>query len=348
MRDGGTLSELTMAYETWGELSAERDNALLLFTGLSPRAHARSSATDPSPGWWEGMIGPEHAIDTNKFHVVCFNNLGSCFGSTGPASINPETGERYRLTFPTLNIEDIARGAHEGLRQMGIEKLAAVVGPSLGGMTAFSYAVMFPDEVGALLTISTAARTLPLGIAIHSLQREAIRCDRLWLSGDYADDARPAVGMRLGRKIGMLSYRSAEEWNVRFGRERAERWGDEAFGVEFEVEAYLESHARKFVNAFDPNCYLYLSRAMDLFDLAEHGGSLKAALGRIKARRVLVVGVETDILFPIEQQRELARVLREVGSPVQFVALPSVQGHDAFLVDFDRFCPVIAAFLDAI
>lgn len=348
MRDGGALPEATLAFETWGELSAERDNALLLFTGLSPRAHARSSAEDPSPGWWEGVIGPGYAIDTDKFHVVCFNNLGSCFGSTGPASPNPATGEPWRLDFPTLNIEDIARAADEGLKQMGINSLAAVVGPSLGGMTALAYAVMFPDKVGALLTISSASRCLPFGIAIHSLQREAIRCDRQWKSGHYTDDARPAVGMRLARKIGMLSYRSAEEWTQRFGRERAERWGDEAFGVEFEVEAYLESHARKFVNAFDPNCYLYLSRAMDLFDLAEHGGSLKSALGKIRARRVLVVGVETDILFPIEQQRELARILREVGSPVQFVALPSIQGHDAFLVDLDRFCPVIAGFLDAI
>lgn len=348
MRDGGTLPEVTMAYETWGELSAERDNVLLLFTGLSPRAHARSSATDPSPGWWEGMIGPQYAVDTDKFHVVCFNNLGSCFGSTGPASINPETGDRYRLTFPTLNIEDIARAARESLRQMGIERVAAVMGPSLGGMTALAYAVMYPDEVDALISISSASRCLPFSIAIHSLQREAIRSDRHWHAGEYRSDNPPAIGMRLARKIGMLSYRSPEEWTHRFGRERAERWGDEPFGVEFEVEAYLESHARKFVNAFDPNCYLYLSRAMDLFDLAEHGGSLEAALGRIQARRALIVGVETDILFPIEQQRELARVLRKVGSPAQFVALPSIQGHDAFLVDFDRFCPVIAGFLDAI
>ena len=293
-------------------------------------------------------MGPEYAIATNRFHVVCFNNLGSCFGSTGPASVNPETGERYRLDFPTLNLEDIAQAAHDALRELGIERLAAVVGPSLGGMTALAYTVMFPEAVGALLTISSAARCLPFAIAIHSLQREAIRCDRLWMAGGYADDERPAVGMRLGRKIGMLSYRSAEEWTRRFGRERAERWEEEPFGVEFEVEAYLESHARKFVNAFDPNCYLYLSRAMDLFDLSEHGGSLEAALGRVNARRVLVVGVETDILFPIEQQRELARILRRVGCPVEFVALPSIQGHDAFLVDLDRFCPVIAGFLDAV
>ncbi len=344
MRSGGVLPEVEIAYETWGEPTPEKDNVLLLFTGLSPRAHAKSSPLDRSPGWWEEMIGPDHAIDTHKYYVICVNNLGSCFGSTGAASVNPATGETYGLDFPTLHLEDIAQAAHDALKVLGFDRCRAVVGPSLGGMTALAYAVMFPQSVGALISISAAPRCLPFGIAIHSLQREAIRTDVDWKEGRYGE-GRPELGMRLARKIGMLSYRSAEEWTLRFGRERSDSWTDEPFGIEFEVETYLESHAQKFIHAFDPNCYLYLSRAMDIFDLAEHGGSLEAALGRVRARRILIMGVDTDILFPLAQQRELAAVLRRLGQPVEFAGLPSIQGHDAFLVDVDRFSPKIAKFL---
>src|SRR6185503_7428647 len=177
MRHGGVLDEVDIAYETWGTLAAARDNVLLLVTGLSPGAHARSSAEDPSPGWWEEMIGPGLPIDTNRFHVVCVNSLGSCHGSTGAASLDPRTGQRYRLGFPVLTIEDIATAAREALRALGIERLRAVVGPSMGGMTALAYAILFPDEVGALVTISATARATPFAIALRSVQREAIRAD---------------------------------------------------------------------------------------------------------------------------------------------------------------------------
>lgn len=348
MRNGGILPVVTLAYETWGALNPAKDNVLLLFTGLSPKAHARSSPADRTPGWWEEMIGPGSPIDTNRFHVICFNNLGSCFGSTGPATIQPSTGERYRLDFPVLSIEDIACGARMALAQMGITQLSAVMGCSLGGMSALAYAVLYPDEVAALGVISAAPCALPFAIAIHSLQREAMRDDPAWRDGDYAPDAPPARGMRLARKIGMLSYRSAAEFQRRFGRERTAQWGDSPFGIEFEVESYLESHARKFVHAFDANCYLYLSRAMDLFDVAEHGGSLVAGLAHIEASKVLIIGVETDILFPISQQREMAGILRGMGAEVTLAELPSLQGHDAFLVDRERFGPVICNFLESV
>jgi homoserine O-acetyltransferase len=347
MRHGGVLFEVDIAYETWGELSAERDNVVLVVTGLSPGAHAASSAQDPSPGWWEEIIGPGQAIDTERFHVVCVNSLGSCHGSTGPASIDPRTGERYRLAFPVLTIEDIAKAAREALRANGIERLRAVVGPSLGGMTALAYVIQFPDELSALLTISSAARATPFAIAIRSLQREAIRSDPAWKAGQYAPDEPPATGMRLARKLGLITYRSAREWRERFGRERVDVRDarDGPFGVEFEVESYLESHARKFVGGFDANCYLYLSRSMDLFDVAEHGGTVEAGLGRIRAEQTLVIGVETDFLFPLDQQEELAAILRGQGRRVRFEALPSIQGHDSFLVDMDRFQPVVSSFL---
>lgn len=337
---------MEIAYETWGALSPAKDNVVLLVTGLSPSAHARSSAGDPTPGWWEEMVGPGQAIDTGRFHVVCVNSLGSPHGSTSAASVDPATGERYRLRFPVLTIEDVATAAHEALLQMGIPRLRAVVGPSMGGMTALAYSILFPEHVRDLVTISSATRATAFATAIRSLQRECIRSDPEWRGGQYAPDRGPETGLRLARKLGLITYRSAQEWRERFRRERiAGAAPAEMFGPEFEVEAYLEMHARKFVGAFDANCYLYLSRAMDLFDVAEHGGSVEAGLRRIQARRTLVVGVETDFLFPIDQQEEIARILAGAGRDVSLVRLPSIQGHDSFLVDMDRFCPVLAEFL---
>lgn len=346
MRNGGVLPTVEIACETWGALSPAKDNAVLILTGLSPGAHARSSAEDPTPGWWEDMIGPGQAIDTDRFHVVCVNSLGSCHGSTGPASIDPRTGERYRLRFPVLTIEDIATGAHDALEQMGLRRLRAVVGPSLGGMTALAYAILFPEDLRDLVTISSATRATPFAIAIRSLQRECIRSDPGWRGGEYPPDQPPETGLRLARKLGLITYRSAQEWRERFVRERIAGAGPtQMFGPEFEIEAYLEMHAQKFARSFDANCYLYLSRAMDLFDIAEHGGSVEAGLGRIRAERTLVIGVETDFLFPIDQQEEIARILGAAARRVSFVRLPSIQGHDSFLVDMDRFCPVIGEFL---
>lgn len=350
MRHGGLLPQVEIVYETWGELTPARDNVVLVVTGLSPGAHAASSAQDQAPGWWEEMIGPGHPIDTRRFHVVCVNSLGSCHGSTGAASPDPRTGQCYRLSFPVLTIEDIAKAAHDALRASGITQLRAVVGPSLGGMTALAYAMLYPDEVRNLVTLSAATRATPFAIAIRSLQREAIRSDPDWKGGNYASDQPPRMGLRLARKLGLISYRSAREWRERFGRERVDVRDPEGglFGVEFEIESYLENHAQKFVGSFDANCYLYLSRAMDLFDVAEHGGTLEAGLARIQAEQTLVIGVETDFLFPIDQQAEIAQTLHRLGRRVRFEALPSVQGHDSFLVDIDRFGPVMTDFFAGI
>jgi homoserine O-acetyltransferase len=350
MRHGGSLASVEMVYETWGQLSPAKDNALLIVTGLSPGAHAASSPGDQTPGWWEEMIGTGKAIDTGRFFVICVNSLGSCHGSTGPASVDPATGRPYRMTFPVLAIEDIATAARGVVRALGIERLRALVGPSLGGMTALAYAILFPDEVANLVTISSAPRALPFAIAIRSVQREVIRSDPEWKGGDYVPPG-PVTGLRLARKLGLITYRSAQEWRNRFARERVDVRDPTAgtFGIEFEVEAYLEAHAKKFVaSRFDASCYLYLSRCMDIFDVAEHGGTVEAGLGRIRAEKTLVVGVETDFLFPIDQQQEIADVLRASGRDVTFAALPSVQGHDSFLVDFDRFSPTVGGFLAGI
>ncbi len=349
MRRGGVLQNVEIAYETWGDIGFCYDNAILIFTGLSPSAHAASSTEDPSPGWWEDMIGPGRPIDTRKYFVICVNSLGSPFGSTSPASINPATGKPYRLTFPVLTVEDIARAGHEVARSLGVRKLAAVIGPSLGGMTVLAYCALFPDAARSVVSISAAARSTPFAIALRSLQREIIRRDPQWQDGNYERDSIPVSGMRLARKLGMITYRSAKEWQQRFGRERAnaERKPGDPFGIDFEVESYLENHATKFTGQFDPNCYLYISRAMDLFDLADHGGSVAGALQRFEVERALIMGVETDLLFPIEQQQELADGLTSGDRDVTFARLPSLQGHDSFLVDMDRFRPIIADFLNA-
>jgi homoserine O-acetyltransferase/O-succinyltransferase len=350
MRRGGVLPDVQIAYETWGELDFCQDNAILIFTGLSPSAHAASSTADPAQGWWEDMIGPGRPIDTRRFFVICVNSLGSPYGSTSPISINPATGRPYRLTFPVLTVEDIARAGHEVVASLGIKKLAGVVGPSLGGMTVLAYCALFPDGARSVVSISAAARSTPFAIALRSLQREIIRKDPNWQEGNYEIDTIPVQGMRLARKLGMITYRSANEWSQRFGRERAhvERKPGDPFGIDFEVESYLENHATKFTGQYDPNCYLYISRAMDLFDLADHGGSVPEALKRFQVERALVMGVETDLLFPIEQQQELAEGLMVGGRETQFVRLPSLQGHDSFLVDMDRFRPVIAEFLSTL
>ncbi|MEM8982846.1 MAG: homoserine O-acetyltransferase [Pseudomonadota bacterium] len=346
MRRGGALIDANLAYETWGELSPAHDNAVLLFTGLSPSAHATSSADDPSPGWWEQIVGPGRAIDTSRYFVVCVNSLGSCFGSTGPASLNPSTGERYGLTFPVLSIEDIAAGGAALLDHLRIERLHTVLGCSMGGLTALAFAMMFPQRSAGLVSVSSGARARPFAIALRSLQREMIRRDPAWQDGNYNPGHGPIEDMRLARKLGMITYRSAKEWDQRFGRERVatEHAPGDLFCLDFEVESYLEAHAAKFTGQFDANCYLYLSRAMDLFDIAEHGGTVEHGLARVEAERALVVGVETDFLFPIELQGQLAEGLRPHVRDVVFVSLDSLQGHDAFLVDIDRFRPVFAQY----
>ena len=344
---GGSLVRPTLAYEIWGELNDRRDNAVLLFTGLSPSAHAASSPADPSPGWWEEMIGPGRSIDTRRYFVVCVNSLGSCFGSTGAASVNPETGKPYRLTFPVLSLEDVARGSWEVLQHLGIERVKFTIGPSMGGMSAIAFEILFPGRSDGLLVISSGARSLPFAIALRSLQREMIRRDPNWQEGDYGADTMPLVGMRLARKLGMITYRSAEEWRARFGRERAseECEPDDPFSLDFEIEAYLDHHANKFTGQFDPNCYLYLSRASDLFDVADHGSTIEAGLAKIEAKRVMIVGVQSDFLFPPHQQQELATQLSVAGRETEYIELESIQGHDSFLVDMDRFRPTIARFV---
>ena len=342
----GVLDSPTIAFETLGALSPKADNAVLVFTGLSPSAHIASSPEDPSAGWWEDMVGPDKPIDTNRLFVICVNSLGSCFGSTGPASINPASGNHYRLDFPVLSLEDVASAGARVLDHLRIDTAHTVIGASMGGMTALAFALLHPGRSRRLVSISAAARSLPFAIALRSLQREMIRRDPEWHDGRYDFERGPITGMRLARKLGMITYRSAAEWAERFGRERAtaEPPHGHPFGIDFEIESYLEAHANRFIGAFDANCYLYLSRAMDLFDAADHGGTLDRAFSQVELQQALIIGVESDFLFPAQQQADLAAALAPHVPDVDFKRLSSIQGHDSFLVDMDRFRPAIAGF----
>ena len=350
MHRGGELRGGVVAYETWGTLDAARDNAILLFTGLSPSAHAASSADDPREGWWEEMIGPGRAIDTHRWFVVCVNSIGSCFGSSGPASVDPATGARWRLRFPEVSIEDIAAGGREVLRHLGLERVAAVAGPSLGGIVSVAFVALFPGVARRLITISGTDAASPLAIALRAVQREAVLRDPAWHGGHYADDEPPRNGMRLARKIGTITYRSATEWNERFGRlpvdaSRVTSMHPNAFAPEFAIEGYLEWQAERFVKAFDPNCYLYLSRAMDRFDLSAHGEPA-TLFARAGLESALVIGVESDLLFPIGEQGRIAAALSAAEVPTTFARLDCREGHDAFLVDIPAFDAVIRRYLE--
>ncbi len=389
MKRGRELHGAHVAYETWGELNAARDNAVLVLTGLSPSAHMTSCDVDPSEGWWEAMAGPGKAIDTSRWFVICVNSLGSDKGSTCPTSIDPATGAPYRLTFPQLALEDVANAAHAVVSDyLGIARLACLIGCSMGGMSALAYMLLHPGSVRAHISVDTAPQAQPFAIAIRSLQREAIRLDPKWKDGNYdiqgrisaasdrsgdpassdtcasmhvagragaadihteSGDNYPDIGMSIARKLGVITYRSAMEWNGRFARIRLdpEQREDEPFGREFQVESYLEGHAQRFVRNFDPNCYLYLSRASDWFDIAEYGdGSVLEGLKKIHIEQAMVIGVSTDILFPLQQQEQIAEGLEAAGAKVEFVALDSPQGHDAFLVDIEHYSPAIGGFLN--
>lgn len=354
---GGSLTDGVIAYETWGQLNGARDNAILLFTGLSPTAHAASNPGNPAPGWWEQMIGPGRAIDTDRWFVICINSLGSCFGSSGPASINPRTGQAWRLDFPEIAVEDIARSGWEVARSLDIEQLAAVIGPSLGGIVAVAFAACMPGRTRKLISISGTAAASPFAIALRSVQREAVMSDPDWRQGQYPSPAQgPRAGMRIARKMGTITYRSADEWRSRFARaapgaigeravQQARQRVPEGFGPRFAVEGYLEAQAERFVRIFDPNCYLYLSRAMDCFDLSTHGDPAEV-LGRSGISAALVIGVDSDFLFSIDEQAWIALQFDRAGVATEFARLPCIEGHDAFLVDLPRFDAAIRPFLN--
>ena len=345
MRHGAILDGATLAYETWGNLNDSKDNAILVLTGLSTDSHAASHDENDLDGWWEYMIGAGKAVDTDKWFVICVSSLGSCKGSTGPCSPEPLSKSPYKFSFPELTLEDIASSSFEVVQSLGIKKLACIIGPSMGGMSALALILQHPNATKHMINIAAGCYSHPFSTAIRSLQREAILNDVNFQGGNYSSEQWPTQGMKQARKIGMLSYRSAQEWKERFPRSLRQR-PSRPFGIEFPVESYLEYHAEKFVHQFDPVSYIYLSRAMDWFDAYDYSQSEKHnPFDKIKLESALVIGAQTDFLFPPEQQHEIAALLNQVSCPTQLEITKSIQGHDAFLVDKSNYSALIKHYL---
>lgn len=264
---GGILPEFDIAYETWGTLNADKSNAILLHTGLSASSHAHSTEENPKPGWWEKFIGPGAPVDTSKYFVICTNVVGGCYGSTGPSTIDPSDGQRYATRFPIMTMDDMVRAQSRLLDGLGIEKLYASVGASMGGMQSLAFGVHFPERVGKIVSISGCARSHPYSIAMRHTQRQVLMMDPNWNRGFYYDRIPPHSGMKLAREIATVTYRSGPEWENRFGRQRADPSKQPALCPDFLIETYLDHAGEKFSLEYDPNSLLYVSKAMDLFDL---------------------------------------------------------------------------------
>lgn len=389
------LNSFDIAYETWGTLSPARDNAILLHTGLSASSHAASTPINPADGWWQKFIGPGKPLDTNHFFVICTNVLGGCYGSTGPSSINPETGRPYATTFPLLSIFDMVRAQYRLLDHLKIDKLYASVGCSMGGMQSLAAGWLHPDRVGKIVSISGTARSSPSSIAMRYAQRSVLMADPNWNNGFYYDSLPPHTGMKLARQIATITYRSGPEWDQRFGRRLRPRPADEApadpripaLCPDFLIETYLDHQGEEFCLKYDANSLIYISKAMDLFEMTlpaleelnlsssaltstpslstvphptashskfhppplnapPHLNALAHGLRPLAYIPTLVLGVQSDILFTVEQQRELADALRMAGNKeVSYYELGGVWGHDTFLLDVLNVGGAIRGFL---
>ncbi|XP_071835319.1 uncharacterized protein [Apostichopus japonicus] len=334
--NNGVLPQVDIAYETWGELNENKSNVVVIHTGLSPSSHAKSHKDNPAPGWWEKFIGPGSAIDTDKFFVICCNILGGCYGTTGPSSINPVTNQPYGTTFPMVTVDDIVNAQFKLLDKLGIGQIHASVGSSLGGMCSLSAGALYPDRVKRVISISACLSTYPTSIGLRYLQRRAIMMDPNWNRGHYYGKSYPRMGMKLARELATITYRSGPEWHERFGRKVINEDEQPSLCPYFMIESYIEYQGESFSTKFDPNTLLYISKAMDLFDMGEGFASLEESVKRIQCP-VLVLGVQTDMLIPSWQQKEVVEVLRKTGNDkVTYYELDSLFGHDTFLLDLSN------------
>ena len=335
---GNKIDSLTIAYETYGKLNNNKNNAILVTHPLSGTAHAAgfNDINDKNPGWWDQYIGPEKPFNTDKYFIICSNVIGGCDGSTGPTSINPETDKPYGLDFPMVTIRDMVNAQHLLIKELQIDKLLAVAGGSMGGMQALQWSILYPKMVDSIIAIATSASLSAQGIALNEVGRQAIINDPKWNMGNYDPEDPPAQGLSLARMIGHITYLSEKDMHERFGRKFQEKnSASYNFKDEFMVESYLKHQGDKFVDRFDANSYLYLTRALDYFDLASNNGkSLLASFENTKAN-FLIISFTTDWLYPSPMSKKVVQALRANGKNVVYTDLETDKGHDSFLLEND-------------
>ena len=346
---GKVLKEVNIRYETAGTLNADRSNAVLVNHALTGDAHVcgRHTPEDKKPGWWDEMIGPGKMVDTNKYFVICSNVIGGCSGSTGPQSIDPDTGKPYNMTFPVVTVADMVRAQKQLIDHLGIKKLLAVLGGSMGGMQVLQWAVSYPDMMQAVIPIATACQYSPQNIAFDWVARDAIKADPNWKGGEYSADNVPARGLAAARMLAHITYLSEESISRKFGRSLQDKTDcyDYDFDFDFAVESYLQYQGRRFVERFDANSYFYITRSTDYFDLtANTGGDLVKAFEKIKAA-FLVVSFSSDWLFPTSQSKRIVDALLANSKEVSFCEIESGYGHDAFLLEVDTLGRMVRDFL---
>jgi len=352
LESGARLGPVTLAYETYGTLAPDRRNAVLILHALSGDSHVAGyySAEDEKPGWWDCMVGPGKGIDTEKFFVVCANIIGSCMGSTGPSSVNPATGRVYGLDFPVVTIGDMVTAQRALVDHLGIDRLLGVVGGSIGGMQVLEWCVRYPEMVVSAIPLATSMRHSALSIAFNEVARQSIMADPNWNHGNYYEGAKPALGLAVARMIGHITYLSDESMRLKFGR-RLQDKSDFSFNfdADFQVESYLRYQGRKFVDRFDANSFLYITKAADYFDLGKQHGSGSAVKALSKARaRFLVISFTSDWLYPTYQAKEIVKALKKNGRDVSFCEIEAEWGHDAFLIPGERLPMLIRGFLERV
>lgn len=351
LENGVTFGPIQVAYETYGRLNKDKTNAILICHALTGNAHAAGwhEGEGEEKGWWDEMIGPGKPFDTEKYFVICSNVLGGCGGTTGPSSINPATGEPYGLDFPVVTISDMVKVQKELVSHLGVDRLLAVAGGSMGGMQALQWAVSFPDKVKFCIPVAATARSSPQQIAFNEVRRRAIMSDPKWDNGDYYGDSKPVDGLRLARMIGHITYLSEGSMREKFGRE-LQHSGEYSFGfdIDFEVESYLHYKGGSFVERFDANSYLYLTKAIDYFDLTDNGNqTLSESLSGVDSK-FMVVGITSDWLYPPYQSKEIVRALETLDVDATYSEITSMYGHDAFLLETGQLKHMVANFLSKI
>jgi len=350
LESGALLGPVTIAYETYGRLNADRSNAILICHALSGSAHAAGyhDEDDRKPGWWDECIGPGKAFDTDRFFLICSNVIGSCYGSTGPVTINPTTGKPYGLSFPVVTIGDMVRAQEKLIDSLGIDQLLCVAGGSMGGMQVLEWAANHPARVKSAISLATTAHHSPMLIAFSEVGRQAIYADPAWNNGNYYENGkRPDAGLAVARMVGHITYLSEMSMHQKFGRRlrQLEKYGYE-FETEFEIESYLKYNSNNFTRRFDANSYLYVTKAMDYFDLAKDTGSLAAAFAAAESVKFLVVSFTSDWLYPSYHSKEVVSALTAAGSDVTYLDIESAWGHDAFLLEVDTMTRLLGSFLD--